>query len=399
MPIPKGYLLSGISCGIKTSGKKDLALLVSQSVAKVAAMFTSNKVVAAPVICSQQQLKNNQDFSVVLINSGNANACTGKLGLEATQKIISSLAKKLCLEANKILIASTGIIGKQLEVKKVASGLDLAINKLTNKSTKNFAEAILTTDRFTKQTYQKIKIGNCIGTITGIAKGAGMISPSLIPHATMIAIIFTDLAVDLDFLNQSLEKAVEVSFNSISVDGDMSTNDTVFLLANGRASNLPISKNSAYGYRQKFQMALKNVCVDLAKLMVKDGEGATKVVCYTVEGAKNNHQAKQVAKQVANSLLVKTALFGKDLNWGRFMAAIGASGIELDLNKISIHLDNELIVDCGCQSSYDVKKVNKIMKQEEITVKINLNLGDSKWRFFGCDLSYDYLKLNSQYHS
>lgn len=401
---PKGFKAAGIACGIKKSGRKDLAVVFSQTPAVAAGVFTSNQMAAAPVALSCATLAAGQSWQAVVINSGNANACTGKQGLADAREMVSLTAGALSLEPESVLVASTGIIGELLPKKEVEKGICLAVKGLSEKGGSDAAEAIMTTDAYPKEFAVEFILNGETVRIGAMAKGAGMIAPELSCHpplhATMLAVMTTDagLASKADAL-RFLKHAVSRSFNCISIDGDTSTNDSVFLLANGQAGAGVTGSCSDDRKAQVFQEALDFVCLELAKSIVKDGEGATKLATYRVTGAKDDSEAKKVARTVAGSLLVKTALFGQDPNWGRIAAAIGRSGAAVAPSKVEIFFGSEQVVKNGVSAGFKVEKVKKILEKPEIEVLIKLGLGQGEAVFYGSDLTYDYVKINAEYHT
>lgn len=385
---PVGFKASGLHCGIKYKNK-DLALLYSKSPCVACGVFTQNRVQAAPLKVTRTHLKNNKGQAVI-INSGNANCCTGKPGLADARKICQLVAQSLGLNVSDVLIASTGIIGKRLPLDKIKKAIGPLANGLSNQANLAAAQAIMTTDTKPKQASVEIKIGKRKVRIGGMAKGAGMISPHL---ATMLAFITTDAVIDRKRLQKALKAAVDNSFNTISVEGDTSTNDMVLCLANGLAGNRTIIGS---GFKV-FQEALNFVCLTLAKMIVQDGEGATKFVEVYVQNARDIAQAKKVAFKVANSPLVKTAIFGENPNWGRIAAAAGAADKGVRHNRLNIYLGGVKVLQNGAALKVNSQRLNKIFKKREIQIKIALELGRFATRVFTCDLSYKYVKINAEY--
>lgn len=390
MKLPKGYLAAGVRAGLKKKGL-DLALIYSERPAVVAAVFTTNQVKAAPVLASQGVLKKEKLFQAVLINSGVANACTGEDGLRASWESIKLVKKTLNIKSG-VLIASTGLIGAYLSLEKLEKGIKLAAKNLGN-DVDRAAEAIMTTDTFPKKSHLSLKLGGKEITLVGIAKGAGMINPEL---ATTLFFVLTDAAVEPVFLQTSFKEVVDKTFNSITVDGDTSTNDTGYLLANGAAENSLITSKGIGS--KKFKEGLYQVLSDLAFQVVKDGEGATKIVKIKVEGARTEEEARILAKSVANSLLVKTAFFGEDLNWGRILAALGKAQVPFDSWKVSVSVQGYLVYKKG-QGLPISKEAEAALKNKEIEVEIRLGEGKAKSEVLTTDLSYDYVKINSSYRS
>ncbi|MTI65034.1 MAG: bifunctional ornithine acetyltransferase/N-acetylglutamate synthase [Firmicutes bacterium] len=389
-----GFKTMGIHCGVKKR-KKDLCLIYSQSPAVSAATFTKNKSMAAPVMVSQKHIK-NENTQAIIINSGNANACTGTKGYEDALKMTETVANNLNLKKEEVMVASTGIIGVNLPINNIVSGIDKCCNLIDNNDGESSAQAILTTDSFTKTITVKLEIDNKPIFISAIAKGSGMIHPNM---GTMLSFITTNLNIEKDILNDMLKLSIEDSYNMVSVDGDTSTNDTVIMLANKMANNKVISKKSEDYY--KFKKALDYVNKYLAKMIAKDGEGSTKLIEVNLENAKSLKDAKLCAKSVVSSNLVKTAMFGNDPNWGRILCSLGYSGGDFSQEKvdISIGCENSLLdlVKNGISLDFDKTSAEKILKNKHIIIKINLNDGKYKATAWGCDLTYDYIKCNGVY--
>ena len=391
-----GFKAAGIACGIKKNGNKDLALIYSEVPAVAAAVFTTNKIKAAPVLIDIQRIKKGL-CQAVIINSGNANACTGKKGLDAAVKTVTLLEKELGIKKGLVMVSSTGVIGEPLPIDKIEKGISTLNSQLSTLNAAygwgNAAEAIMTTDAFPKIAFEKGKIGGKDVSVLGIAKGAGMIAPNM---ATMLSFIVTDASVDKNTLQKALKNVVDNSFNCVTVDGDTSTNDTVLLLANGFAGNRKFGvRSSEFGV---FLRMLEKVCQRLAKMIVIDGEGATKLLEFNVSGAKTDADAKKVAETVANSPLVKTAFFGEDANWGRIMAAIGRSGICVEEYKIKIYFNDVPVVLKGVDAGRE-QEAAKTVKKDNICVRIELGLGKGKKTVWASDLSYDYVKINAAYRT
>ena len=387
-----GFTASGIACGIKKKGLKDLALIVSDVPASSAGVFTQNRVVAPSVTYDQKALRSSAKFRAIIVNSGNANACTGPQGMKDCRAMAGSL-KAMGVTANEVLVASTGVIGVTLPTQKIIDALPGLAKKLSARGWGDAAEAILTTDLAPKSAAVSYKSGVKTVVIGGIAKGSGMIHPNM---ATLLGFIGTDLNIPSKALQRALKAATELTFNKITVDGDTSTNDMTLCLANGLAGNAPV-KSGSKEYAA-FLEALTCVCKDLAVKIVKDGEGATKFVTVQVKGAKTKASAERVAKTVANSKLVKTALFGQDPNWGRIIAAVGNAGVPVKQEKIDISLNNIQLALKGCTLSGTIlKSLEKTMKKKEILIAINLNMGKACEEVYTCDLSYDYIRINAEY--
>jgi len=370
--LPSGFLANGISCGIKKSGKADLALFYSKMPAKASCKFTSSSLPAAPILLNRDYLKKNRLFQAVIANSGNANCFTGKKGLKDAQAMSSYTAKALGLKKEQVLVNSTGIIGRRLPVLKIKKAIVPLVKGLGPKAINKASRAILTTDNFAKEVSVKIRLGTKDITFCGVAKGAGMIAPDM---ATMLCFIFTDANISQGALTQALTASVEESFNCITVDGCMSTNDTVILLANAAAANPLINTGSGY---TRFAEALKFVCLELAKMIVHDAEGATKFIRIKVSRARNKEEAKKAGLYIANSDLFKTAMYGQDPNFGRVVAALGASGIKARQDGIKIKLSP--------------------LQKKEIDVAVELGTGNKEAVVYTCDLTPRYIKINAAYN-
>jgi glutamate N-acetyltransferase/amino-acid N-acetyltransferase len=382
---------ASVRSGIKKKGE-DLALIYFERQATFAAVFTTNKVKAHCVIYDEELLKENQTVRAVLINSGNANACNVN-GVEAIKEITHTLASELNIKENEIFIAQTGIIGEEFPTKKVINALPKLKDNI-GKNTQNLAMAILTTDKVPKIISIECKYSDVVFHIGGVAKGAGMIHPNM---ATMLSFIATDLTLNQDTLSKALKEAVDKSFNRISVDGDMSTNDTVFIASTNEVGELISEENEFYRY---FVDKLTECCVYLAKEIVKDGEGATKFCEVLVFGADNDEDAQKVARSVANSLLVKTAIFGKDPNWGRIIAAVGYSGANIDVDKLEIKIGDSLVYSWGKPKEFDkIALLEYMRRNDSIKIYINLNIGGSNYNLYFSDLTNEYIKINAQYHT
>jgi glutamate N-acetyltransferase/amino-acid N-acetyltransferase len=389
----QGFVAGGLYCGIRKA-KKDIALVQSTKPARTAGVFTLNKVVAAPLLVDKLQLQKSNLCSAIVVNSGNANACTGEQGMKDAWTMVDITANALHLPREQVLVSSTGVIGQYLPIEKVTEGIRELSTKLSTDGNKDAAEAIMTTDLFSKECAVRFKSGSSVITVGGMAKGSGMIAPNM---ATMLAFVTTDAAIAPSALQAALNAANSHSFNCISVDGDMSTNDMVLVLANGLAKNEEIRQNSSAF--QQFLTALEYVLIKLAKMIVRDGEGATKFVEIIVQGARSEEEAMQAARSVANSNLVKTALHGADANWGRILAAVGYSGIEFNPANVSISFNDLPVFKPNYEIVLDEVKAKEALSQENITVLINLNQGSAEARFWTCDLSKEYVNINASYRS
>jgi glutamate N-acetyltransferase/amino-acid N-acetyltransferase len=370
--LPNGFKASGVASGIKKSGKLDLALFCSDSSAKAACKFTTNKVQAAPILISKRYLKESANFKAIIVNSGNANCFTGQKGLEDSEKTTYFLAEALNVKKQNCLLASTGIIGRRLPLLKIKQAIPELVNGLSRKGIDKAKLAIMTTDTFAKEITASFNIGKSKVTICGLAKGAGMIAPNI---ATMLVFIFTDACITKKALDRALEVAVDNSFNCITVDGCMSTNDSVMVLANGAANNKVIDINKNL---DPFVKALNTICLELAKSIIKDAEGATKFIQVKVDKAKSFKEARHVALAIANSTLFKTAMYGENPNFGRIVAAIGASGIGVKEKDLKI-------------------QVSPLYKKN-IDVEVSINRGNSSAIVYTSDLTEGYVKINALYN-
>jgi len=391
---PLGFQASGIHCGIKKPGMLDLALILSSVSGPIAGVFTKNRVAAAPVLLDRVHLRSRQGRAVI-VNSGNANACTGKSGLAAAHTMAAEVAQRLSIPLRQVFVGSTGVIGRKLPIDRITAGLPALIAGLSRQGGEQAARAILTTDLRPKTVALQATIGGKVVTIGGIAKGSGMIHPNM---ATMLAYLTTDAAIPSAALQHALKSAVDQSFNCITVDGDTSTNDTVLCLANGLAKN-PLIRQGSTQYRQ-FERLLTEASQQLALAICRDGEGVTKVVNITVCGATTNAAAKRVAATVATSNLVKTALFGEDANWGRVMGAIGRSGVPIDPDTLSVRFGDVVMVKHGMGTGLAAeRKIARIFKRKEFTITIDLGQGQGQAQMWTTDLSYDYVRINASYRS
>ena len=390
---PKGFTAAGVACGIKKNNTKDLAIVCSDDNAIASAVFTTNVVKGHSLQVSIDHIKNGIARAVV-INSGNANACVGESGYKDALEMTSLTAELLHCEPTDILVNSTGVIGSKLNMPNIRSGIRSAVNALSIDGGADAEEAIMTTDLLSKEIAVEIEIQGEKVRIGGMAKGSGMIHPNM---ATMIGIITTDANISRSLLDKALKHCVKSTFNRISVDGDTSVCDSVFVLANGFADNDAIVKDD-YEY-SVFINALMHVCTYLAKLIAKDGEGATKLVEVIVDGAQDEADAYKVVNAVAKSPLVKTAIFGEDANWGRIITATGYSGASFDPNLTDIYIGDLLVCRNGAAASFDEIAAKEILKKKEITIRINLKKGKVSDRIWTCDFSYDYVKINGSYRS
>lgn len=390
---PKGFKASGLHCGLKHK-KKDLAVLVSEVPASVAGVFTTNAVQAAPLKVTKEVVYLTKKMQAMIVNSGNANACTGKQGAKDAQTMQALMAEKLDIDANLVGVCSTGVIGEIMNMEPVASGINQLEPKDNLESAIDFAQAIMTTDTVMKNTsYSTIVDGKEV-IIAGVAKGSGMIEPNM---ATMLGFITTDANIESDVLQATLSDITNLTFNAITVDGDTSTNDTVVVMANGLAGNESLTPD--HPDWQNFYYTLKTVAQDLAKMIAKDGEGATKLIEVEVEGAISDEEARKIAKTVVGSPLVKTAVFGCDANWGRIIAAVGYSGATVNPEKITIQIGGATMVENGEPVPFSEDTLIQILKMHEVKIYVSLGIGEGKGHAWGCDLTYDYVQINASYRS
>ncbi|MBI5233858.1 MAG: bifunctional glutamate N-acetyltransferase/amino-acid acetyltransferase ArgJ [Deltaproteobacteria bacterium] len=387
-----GFKAAGISSGIKKAGKKDLALIVSEVSAVSAGVFTTNKVKAAPVIAAKKRLQRLL-HRAILINSGNANACTGDKGMDNAMKAVDAVEVESGLKRGELLPCATGVIGVPLPADRIVSAAPLLVSSLGKRGWLDAAQAIMTTDAFPKICKKKARIKGKDITVLGIAKGAGMICPDM---ATMLAFFATDACVERTALKGALKEAVDMSFNRISVDGDTSTNDTVIVLANG-VSGIKELRQGTAGFK-RFSSLLTDAAKELSYMIVRDGEGATRFIEIRVSGAKTKKDADMAARTVANSLLVKTAFFGGDPNWGRIMAALGRSRIMLEESRVGITFNNVKVVSKGMDTGKE-KSAAEAIKTREVIVRIDLGLGDYSTSFWTSDIGHEYVRINSAYRT
>ena len=388
-----GFKASGISAGIKKkTGALDLGLIVSETPAAVAGLFTQNQVKAAPVLLDQQRIQSGVCRAVV-VNSGNANCCTGDKGLENARHTTKWVADTLGLREEQVLVSSTGVIGEPLPIEKIEKALPHLVETLAGNGFDDFSKAIMTTDTVPKLVHKSCTLRGKTFSIVGVAKGVGMIHPNM---ATMLSYICTDVEIEPGLLYGVLKSASDKSFNRITVDGDTSTNDTVLLLANG-VSGVKITQSDEVAIFQKY---IDEITLDLARRLVKDGEGATKLVNISVEGAMSDEDALKVAYAVAGSNLVKTAFFGEDANWGRIIGAIGRAGCPMNPEKIDIRFNDVMMVKQGLGCGKEVEaKATAVLKQPEFDLVIHLHVGTGQATVLTCDFSLDYVKINADYRS
>lgn len=389
----KGFTAAGVKAGIKKSGNLDVAVIYTKTQAVVAGTFTQNKVAAAPVYVSKEVVTTGTAHAIVA-NAGCANACTGQQGLDDAHKMAQIAADELGVNADDVIVGSTGVIGVNLPMDKLEAGIKDAVANLSSDGSGNAGRAIITTDTHSKSVTCEFELSGKTVRMGAIAKGSGMIRPNM---ATMLCYITTDIAIDQALLQKAVSGCVEKSFNMISVDGDMSTNDMVIVLANGEANNAKITEENA-DY-QIFFDKLMMLCTELAKQIAADGEGASKFLTINVKGAKSFADAKTVGMAIANSPLVKTAFFGEDPNWGRVICAVGYSGADMVPEKTVVKFGGITIFANGTGATYDEKALAHVMKEKDIVIDIELNMGQEDATVWSCDLSYEYVKINGEYHT
>ena len=387
-----GFQTAGVASGLKKNGRKDLGLIYSEVPLTVAAMFTRNLVKAAPVLLDQQRTANGS-CRAVIVNSGNANCCTGEQGMQDAIRMGHLVARELMVDEDDVLVSSTGVIGEPLPIDKIEAAAPGLVKALAPGGISDFAEAIMTTDTVPKVVSRTGELAGKSFTVTGGIKGAGMIRPDM---ATMLCFVMTDIVARPEPLQEMLKRAVDRSLNRLTVDGDTSTNDTVLLLANGHSRVDVISENQ----KDVFQSVLDETMIALAKWLVKDAEGSTKLVEIVVTGAKTKAEAHKIADTVANSPLFKTALFGEDANWGRVLAAVGRAGVSIDPGRMDIFFDAVQMVKGGLGCGKEAEAAaTQVLKQDELTVTVDLNLGQETETVYTCDFSIDYVKINADYRT
>ncbi len=392
--LPRGFRAAVCSSGIKKSGKPDLALIATDRPADCAGVFTTNRVVAAPVLVTAPRIRQGQ-CQAILVNSGNANACTGEPGLQDAQHCSRLVAEALQIDESLVAVSSTGVIGVPLPMHAFEKHVPELVESLGTGQCAEVAAAMMTTDAFTKLSSRRFDVNNTSCTVVGLAKGAGMIHPDM---ATMLAFVLTDARIAPDCLKELLQRSVDASFNRITVDRDTSTNDMVLLLASGQSGSPIITAGSCSA--ESFAQALDEVMLDLAKMIARDGEGATKLVKIMVKGARDDADALLLARSIATSTLVKTAFFGEDANWGRIIAAAGYSGADLDPLRVKIFFDDVLMVNGGLGLGKDREALaTAVMQQEEFTVTLDLGLGEGADFYYTSDLGYEYVRINADYRT
>ena len=396
---PKGFEAAGIHCGIKKQ-KKDLAMIYSKVPTLHSAVYTKNLVKAAPLLWCQELTKNKSKIQAIVINSGNANACTGERGYQDVIKTIETASEALNIDKNSVMTTSTGVIGVYLPMENLVCGVKEISTVLSDddKSAKDCAQAIMTTDTFEKEAAVELELGGKIVTIAGIAKGSGMIHPNM---ATMLNFITTDVNITQEMLDKAFKSNIDDTFNMITVDGETSTNDMAVILANGMAENPLIDSENEDFY--KFKNALFYITKELAKDIVKDGEGASKFLECTILNVSDKEKGRVLCKAILNSSLVKTAFFGRDANWGRVLSAMGAAGESFNPDLVQIKFKSNageiLLYEKGAPVEFDEDYALKILSEKEIKILIDMNEGEEKITGWGCDLTYDYVKINAEYRS
>jgi|WetSurMetagenome_2_1015567.scaffolds.fasta_scaffold00105_7 glutamate N-acetyltransferase / amino-acid N-acetyltransferase len=390
--VPSGFLFSTVEAAVKKPGKKDLALICSEKEAVMAGMFTTNKVKAAPVKLDARQIRSGKGQAII-VNSGNANACTGAQGMKDAAGMCGLVADAKGIRADKVYVCSTGVIGTPMPMDRISAKIPELVSNLGEMTFYDVATAIMTTDTFPKIVSKQIKIGGKVVTIAGICKGAGMIQPNM---ATMLAFVITDARIEKSALDAALKRSVKRSFNRITIDGDMSTNDTVLIMANNAAGNKTICAKTRNF--ETFARALSELTYELSEMVVRDGEGATKLVEVEVRNAKNEKEAEKGAFAIANSLLVKTAIYGNDANWGRLLCALGYSGIAIVEEKTDVYINDVLVARKGVATGVD-KEANEAMKSDTLHIVIDMGLGKGGAKVLTCDLTVDYVKINAEYRT
>ncbi|QSH40564.1 bifunctional glutamate N-acetyltransferase/amino-acid acetyltransferase ArgJ [Lentisphaerota bacterium ZTH] len=392
---PRGFTASGIAAGLKYSGKPDMGLIFSEVPAKVSGAFTTCVFAAAPVQVCKQRVLENESARAVIINSGNANACTGNPGLDAAHEMCSYTAEKLGIRAEDVLVSSTGRIGVQLPMDTIKSGIDKAVAARSSEGGNDLAQAIMTTDTVPKSAAVEVELSNGKVTIGAAVKGSGMIDPYMqVPHATMLCYITTDAGLEKKQLDDMLYSGINQSFNRITIDGDMSTNDTTIIMANGVSGVQVQDKDAAV-----FSAALQALMQQLAREMVIDGEGATKFVEVNISNAATEADARCLAEAIGNSLLCKTAWFGNDPNWGRLVAALGYSGVKFDPDLVDVCYDDMPVVSKGGDAGTPEEELAEVLKKSDFKVNVNMNAGSAGYWIWTCDISYEYVKINAEYHT
>lgn len=387
-----GFKMAGVACGLKKNNEKDLGLIYSEAPAKVAGVFTRNRIKAAPVLLDQERIQCGA-CQAIIVNSGNANCCTGDQGMQDAIRMTQLAASELGISEDLVMVASTGVIGQPLVMGKIEKAIADLIQALDFDGAANFAGAIMTTDTVPKIVTRNGELDGKRFTITGVAKGAGMIRPDM---ATMLCFLMTDIKAPSEQLKQMLTAATDISLNRMTIDGDTSTNDTALLMANGKSEAQILNAD----HMAAFQSVLDDVLITLARQLVQDGEGVTKLVEVVVKGASSDADARQIVDTVAHSPLLKTAFYGEDANWGRIFMAVGRAGVPIEPNTIDVYFDDVLMVQdsLGCGDEAE-KEATKVLKKSEFTVTIDLKMGNGSASMLTCDFSIDYVKINADYRS
>jgi glutamate N-acetyltransferase/amino-acid N-acetyltransferase len=391
--LPRGFRAAGVACGLKASKKEDLGILFSESACAGAAVFTRNQFAAAPIEVTRAHVRKALPRAIV-VNSGNANACTGDGGVRDARDMAAMTARALRVRTEEVLVCSTGVIGKRLDMAKIERGIKSAARGASAEGWLNFTNAICTTDTFQKVAAGELIVGGKAVRMLGVAKGAGMIHPNM---ATMLCFIATDAAITPGALRAALGEATDASFNCVTVDGDTSTNDSVIVMANGAAGNARITLHSRA--LKQFTCMLTILCQELAKMIARDGEGATKFVTITVKGAANGEAAKRVAMSVARSNLVKATFYGEDPNWGRVVAAIGYSGVRVVPERVIVRFGDTVVFRKNRGVAYDVRRVRKYLSCDEVELQIELGMGQHSATVWTCDLTCEYVRFNAAYQT
>ncbi|HLS67355.1 MAG TPA: bifunctional ornithine acetyltransferase/N-acetylglutamate synthase [Pseudogracilibacillus sp.] len=390
---PQGFRVAGVHTGVKRK-RNDLGIVYSEIPAKAAAVYTLNQIQAAPITVTKESITKEQTIQAVVVNSGNANACTGEQGLRDAYEMRKKTAEKFLIPEHYVSVASTGIIGLEMPMDNIMQGIEKINVGKTAEDASNFEESILTTDTFNKSACFEAEMGGKKVTIGGAAKGSGMIKPNM---ATMLGFITTDIAIEADALQKALKIAVDETFNCITVDGDTSTNDMVLVLANGQAKNDVVTEDHAEW--PTFVALLTKTCEQLAKQIARDGEGATKLIEVEVDGAKTEEDAKKIAKTIVGSSLVKTAVYGADANWGRIIAAVGYSGVEINPETIDISLGSLQLLKQSEPVAFSEEEATNYLENDEVKITVHLHDGEASGKAWGCDLTYDYVRINASYRS
>ena len=396
--LPKDFLVSGVKAGIKKSGSLDTALIYSRVPAIAAGTFTTNKFAAAPVHYCINKLRQDTTCQAIIVNSGNANACTGDTGYSNADKMAEETSKCLNIDKNSVLVASTGVIGEQLPMDKIIPGIYLAASNLSENNGDKVAEAIMTTDTVPKKGSITFNMNDVPITISAIAKGAGMIAPNMKPHATLLVFVMTDANIEENVLRKFFTDSIHNSFNRITIDGDTSTNDSALIMANNAAGGSTINKTDSKEAKL-FAKALNFLLIQLAKETVKDGEGVTKFVTVKVKNALDEEEAQKCAKTISESMLCKTAWFGCDANWGRIIMSIGMSGINFSPEKVDVFYEDIPVVLNGQEANSDKTEIDKILKKQEFNLTVDLKAGNKDYHIWTNDISYKYVEINAEYHT